>query len=172
MQIGVSLLILLCAVLWYPQAMWSQSRYGFDFPVYYWAGMGDFDKIIVRGRLPGVGWVYKDATAITWWWCKYFDQFTAQTIWYWTMIFASYGIFRRVSNVKYGSSLFALFFPLWQISHHAGNIQPALALLCFSPLGTIAAGIYKPVCFGFVVVHAAALYARHRHNRGVPVESR
>jgi len=162
---GVAIILIL-AILWYVPAVFAQERYGFDFPVYYWAALGRFDKIIPRGKLFGIGWVYKDFTRWTWWPFTLFDLFSACQINYWLMVACMLGIFKKAKEFRYGSVLFILLFPLWQVNLHAGNIHTALVLLCFSPFGSLLAILYKPYLAVFACLHAVRFWLHHRKPQG------
>lgn len=161
------LLVILQSLVWAGEGIAYQLKYGFDFPIYYHAALGEFEWMCKRGSFGGmgepIGWIYKDWLAVTWKPFTLFNIEMAANLWTLVGIIALLYTWYKIRNIRYASTLFAVLLPFTVVSQISGNIQTELVALCLTPLGSIIAGLYKPYCFLFSALHAfgyASYYKR------------
>jgi hypothetical protein len=153
-----SLVCVLCiaGVLWFPHSLERTLRLGYDFPIYL-AGPGH------------PGWLYRD------WLSFVFEPFRALPYawafgaWYVLCLGAWLRLVYLVSGSKAGVVVaVASTYPAL-LSLELGQISPILAWLCLTPWGCLLAGLVKPWCLGFLVLHAVryGVTEARRRRRGI-----
>lgn len=153
-------LIVLVSIAWFPHSLQRNIELGYDWQIYY-----NFSKYGTEW-----GWLYAD-------WVKYvFKPFTllpmewAFGAWYAVLVscwlYLVYRVRRTFGQSGFAWVLFAFSFYPMLLVLELGQVTPLLAVLCLTPLGTVLAGIIKPYCFGFLLVHFYIAFFR-RPDRGI-----
>ena len=131
-------LIILISFAWFPHSLQNNIDLGYCWDIYYEAGRGNFTE----------GWLYNDAVGFIF---KPFAEFSypvAFGIWY------SLGVMVWLSFMwHYPIVGLMAFYPIL-LALEIGQIDPVLAWLCLTPLGSVLAACIKPYCLLFVVFHA------------------
>lgn len=142
-------LIILIAVAWFPHSLERIHSLGYDFPIYYQAGLG----------LHVEGWYYAE------WVRAVFYPFTlipldaGFTVFYALLVLAWIGVARRLPILFAILSAYPMLLCL-----ELGQITPILAWLCLFPFGSVIACAIKPYCVVFVLLHVAAYYRRENFD--------
>lgn len=158
----IELGVLIVCACWYPHSLERNRRLGYDFGIYYGAGLlmpEGYRQLSHLIREPEQGWLYKDYVAVLFWpLAKWLPQRKAFLVWYIVLVASFVGMIAMIDFIPL-KLLVALagIYPM-MLALELGQITPLLALACVNPWGAVAATLVKPYCFVFVVIHAAAAF--------------
>lgn len=131
---------------WFPHSLARIQALGYDFPIYYASGQGEFVH----------GWLYPNWTGIFFWPFTLLPMDAAFAVWYALIVLVWLWFAGRMPIVAVLAA-----YPML-LSLELGQVAPMLALLCLSLPGSLLAGCLKPYLFVFSAVHSVILYHRLR----------
>jgi hypothetical protein len=126
----------------------KQQWFRGDFEIYY-----NFVKHGIRD-----GWYYQDILSAIWIPFTLLPLEQSFIVWY---ILCSMGVIytvKRILEIRYGWLTIPFFLKASAWTLGTGNVYPLLIPLCFTPVGTLVAGIFKPQLLVFMAFHAFIRY--------------
>ena len=151
----------LLALLNLPLAFGSHLDLGYDFEVYYEAGKGNYEHGTAPSKL---GYIYPKFTALAFKPLTLVDVNTAFVIWYWICVLSWMWVLGKLFKVKYGWIVAILsLYPVW-LNLTIGQLNILLVPLCLTFSGSLIAGLFKPYCLVFSLLHLYAFWRSRPKN--------